>query len=68
MPVEKYIPAGNTSIKGAKLLLKDAGLLNDIQEVRSEITYHEMNTDTTFMKEFPGALFIPHANPRVLKP
>ncbi|GBE01495.1 hypothetical protein BMS3Bbin06_01203 [bacterium BMS3Bbin06] len=68
IPVEKYIPAGNTSIKGAKLLLKDAGLLNDIQEVRSEITYHEMNTDTTFMKEFPGALFIPHANPRVLKP
>ncbi len=66
IPVEKYIPANNTSLGGAELLLADAGLHEEIEGIRSMITYREMNTDSDFMREFPEALFLPHANPAIL--
>ncbi len=62
----KFIPAGNSSLKGAEMLLADRGLLQRIDRICDMITYREMNTDGVFMKEFPGALFIPHTNPEIL--
>ncbi len=62
----KFIAIGNSSLKGAEMLLIDRDLYTDIEQIRSIITYKEMNTEGEFMKEFPGALFIPHTNPEIL--
>ena len=66
IPVEKYIPANNSSLSGAELLLTNGELHREVEKIRSMITYREMNTDTEFMKEFPDALFLPHLNPDIL--
>ncbi len=66
IPVEKYIPANNSSLSGAELLLTNGGLYREVEKIRSMITYREMNTDAEFMKEFPDALFLPHLNPDIL--
>ncbi len=62
----KFIPLGNSSLKGAEMLLMDKDLYKVIEQICGQITYKEMNTDGEFMKEFPGALFIPHTNPLIL--
>ncbi|MCX8031660.1 MAG: ASKHA domain-containing protein [Thermodesulfovibrionales bacterium] len=62
----KFLPIGNSSLKGAELLLKNNNLLNDIEYICNIITYKEMNTDGDFMREFPAAIFIPHTNPQIL--
>ncbi len=58
---------GNTSLEGSRMLLADAGLLPVIDAVTAKITYKHMHDDPEFMKEFLGAVFIPHTNPEVLK-
>lgn len=67
IPKERFVPVGNSSLKGAELILHDRGLLSEIDRIAAMITYKEMNTDREFMKEFPAALFIPHTNPEVLE-
>lgn len=62
----KFIPLGNSSLKGAEMLLLDKDLYKVIEQICGQITYKEMNTEGEFMKEFPGALFIPHTNPQIL--
>lgn len=64
---DKFIALGNSSLKGAEMLLLNTDLLTKIDKICSIITYKEMNTESEFMKEFPGALFIPHTNPQILK-
>lgn len=63
---DKFIPLGNSSLKGAEMLLMDIDLLVDIENICNMVTYKEMNVDGNFMKEFPAALFIPHTNPQIL--
>ncbi len=63
----KFIALGNSSLKGAEMLLLNRDMFTDIDKICSIITYKEMNTESEFMKEFPGALFIPHTNPQLLK-
>lgn len=62
----KFIPLGNSSLKGAEMLLMDTDLFVDIEHIYNIITYKEMNVEGEFMKEFPAALFIPHTNPQIL--
>ena len=61
------IPLGNASLKGAEMILKDSGLLALEDEIIDSITYKHMHDDHEFMKEFGGAIFIPHTNPDILK-
>lgn len=49
------------------LFLKDSGLLERINIISEKITYKHMHDDPEFMKEFIGAVFIPHTNPVLLK-
>jgi uncharacterized 2Fe-2S/4Fe-4S cluster protein (DUF4445 family) len=58
---------GNTSLEGALMLLRDGDLLGTINSVTAKITYKHMHDDPEFMKEFLGAVFIPHTNPELLK-
>jgi uncharacterized 2Fe-2S/4Fe-4S cluster protein (DUF4445 family) len=61
------IPIRNASLKGAQMILKDSSLLLRADEVTDGITYKHMHDDPEFMKEFRGAVFIPHTNPELLK-
>jgi uncharacterized 2Fe-2S/4Fe-4S cluster protein (DUF4445 family) len=60
-------PLGNSSLAGARMLLSDAGLVDEVNAIVGKITYKHMHDDPEFMKEFLGAVFIPHTNPELLK-
>lgn len=62
-----FVVMGNSSLKGAEMLLLNRFLLADIGHICRMLTYKEMNTDGDFMRLLPGALFIPHTDPGVLK-
>ncbi|MEO5358003.1 MAG: ASKHA domain-containing protein [Nitrospirae bacterium YQR-1] len=56
---EKFHLIRNASLSGAALLLNDITLIKDISHISSIITYKEMNEDRDFMRELPGAVFMP---------
>jgi uncharacterized 2Fe-2S/4Fe-4S cluster protein (DUF4445 family) len=58
---------GNTSLAGCRLLLVDADRSREAEALVDRITYKHMHDDPEFMREFPGAVFIPHTNPDLLK-
>jgi uncharacterized 2Fe-2S/4Fe-4S cluster protein (DUF4445 family) len=58
---------GNTSLEGARLLLADGDLVRTVDAVTAKITYKHMHDDPEFMKEYLGAVFIPHTDPELLK-
>jgi uncharacterized 2Fe-2S/4Fe-4S cluster protein (DUF4445 family) len=66
-PEEIVKPLGNSSLKGARMVLVDGELVNTVNAVVEKITYKHMHDDPEFMKEFLGAVFIPHTNPDLLK-
>ena len=66
-PDEKIVPVGNASLQGALMILKDSDLLSKEDELADIITYKHMHDDPEFMKEFMGAIFIPHTNPELLQ-
>jgi len=59
-------PMGNTSLAGCRMLLADAELATTANNLVERITYKHMHDDPEFMKEFMGAVFIPHTNPELL--
>jgi uncharacterized 2Fe-2S/4Fe-4S cluster protein (DUF4445 family) len=61
-PAQGIIPLGNASLKGAQMILNDSSLLAREDEIIDIITYKHMHDDPEFMKEFRGAIFIPHTN------
>ena len=67
IPRERFIQLGNSSLKGAEMLLLNSDLLDDIDEIAAKITYREMNEDTELMSILQGAMFIPHTQPEILK-
>jgi uncharacterized 2Fe-2S/4Fe-4S cluster protein (DUF4445 family) len=60
-------PLGNSSLAGARMLLLDSGLVDGVNDLVGKITYKHMHDDPEFMKEYLGAVFIPHTNPEMLK-
>ena len=67
MPRERFISLGNSSLKGAEMVLLDRDLLNEVDGILPKITYREMNEDNELMNVLQGALFIPHTEPEILK-
>ena len=66
-PAEIVKSLGNSSLAGARMLLLDAGLVHTINAIVEKITYKPMQDDPEFMKEYLGAVFIPHTNPEMLR-
>ena len=66
-PAELVKPLGNSSLEGARMLLLDGELLHTVNAISEKITYKPMNDDPEFMKEYLGAVFIPHTNPEMLR-
>ncbi|MEW6185001.1 MAG: ASKHA domain-containing protein [Thermodesulfobacteriota bacterium] len=63
LPLERYIPLGNTSLKGAADVLLDYKALKEVQAIAERLTYLEMNVNQDFMNRFSAARFIPHTDP-----
>ncbi len=64
---EKMVSIGNSSLRGAAMLLMNSSLLDDVRHIRSLITYRQMSEDPDLLNVLQGALFIPHTDPELLK-
>jgi len=62
LPIETYVPLGNTSLKGASLALLDEGVMAEAFTLRDRITYLELNVNQEFMNLFSAAKFLPHTD------
>jgi uncharacterized 2Fe-2S/4Fe-4S cluster protein (DUF4445 family) len=65
LPLERYIPLGNTSLKGAAEVLLDYQAMESVKKIADKITYLEMNVNQDFMNRFSAARFIPHTDPNL---
>jgi uncharacterized 2Fe-2S/4Fe-4S cluster protein (DUF4445 family) len=63
LPLKRYIPLGNTSLKGAAEVLLNYSLVAEVNKIAAKITYLEMNVNQDFMNRFSAARFIPHTDP-----
>jgi uncharacterized 2Fe-2S/4Fe-4S cluster protein (DUF4445 family) len=66
-PAEIVKPLGNSSLAGARMLLLDSDLVSAVNAIAEKVTYKPMQDDPEFMKEYLGAVFIPHTDPGLLK-
>ncbi|UCD77978.1 MAG: DUF4445 domain-containing protein [Desulfobacterales bacterium] len=62
LPLQNYRSLGNSSLHGAALALTAAESLAEIDRIRDQITYLELNVNQEFMNRFSAAKFIPHTN------
>ncbi len=62
LPLERYFPLGNTSLKGAADVLLNHQLIEETKKIAEKITYIEMNVNQDFMNRFSAARFIPHTD------
>jgi uncharacterized 2Fe-2S/4Fe-4S cluster protein (DUF4445 family) len=63
VPREKVRYVGNTSLMGAKRILRDRAAYDDIHRVASGMTYIDLMTNPAYMDEFVQANFLPHTDP-----
>lgn len=66
-PAEIVKSIGNSSLAGARMLLADGDLVQTVNDIAGRITYKHMHDNPEFMKEYRGAVFIPHTNPELLR-
>ncbi len=62
LPVEKYKPLGNSSLGGAVMALTSTFCFDEIEKIRNQITYMELNVNQEFMNLFSAAKFLPHTD------
>ncbi|WP_461833871.1 ATP-binding protein, partial [Desulfothermus sp.] len=62
LPLERFVPLGNTSLKGAKKLLMEPDCFDELFMLEEKITYIELNVNQEFMNKFSGAKFLPHTD------
>ena len=62
LPLDRYVPLGNSSLQGAALALTSAAAIDEIDCIRDRITYLELNVNPDFMNRFSAAKFIPHTD------
>jgi uncharacterized 2Fe-2S/4Fe-4S cluster protein (DUF4445 family) len=62
IPLDTFEVIGNSSLEGASLLLLNPDALDEIESIRTSITYIELNVNSEFMTIFSGAKFYPHTD------
>ncbi len=62
LPLEVYVPVGNTSLEGASHALMSREARDEMDRIRDRITYLELNVNQEFMNLFSAAKFIPHTD------
>ncbi len=63
LPREKFKYIGNSSLKGAYMVLVSQEHRQQQIESARRMTYMELNTDPSYMDQYTGALFLPHTDP-----
>jgi len=63
LPMEKYKALGNSSLGGATMALLSPDSIEEINRIKNNITYMELNVNQEFMNRFSAAKFIPHTDP-----
>jgi uncharacterized 2Fe-2S/4Fe-4S cluster protein (DUF4445 family) len=62
LPLDRYVPLGNSSLQGAAMVLTAESAFDEIGRIRDRITYLELNVNQDFMNRFSAAKFIPHTD------
>ncbi|MBN1837325.1 MAG: DUF4445 domain-containing protein [Spirochaetales bacterium] len=62
LPRERYTFAGNTSIKGAKIVAFYKEALARIEHIRQSTTYYDLMGANDYVEEFQKAMFLPHTD------
>ncbi len=63
LPLSTYRSLGNSSLRGAELILTDEAVRKRSMAIPGRITYIELNVNQEFMIRFSGSRFIPHTDP-----
>lgn len=71
LPRDRFVFLGNSSLKGANMLLNNAELLDTAESFLEKITYLSLSEAKDFMLKMYAAKFLPHTNfelyPSVMK-
>jgi uncharacterized 2Fe-2S/4Fe-4S cluster protein (DUF4445 family) len=62
IPLERIQFIGNSSVAGAKLVMLNRSLFEEVQRIRDRITYRELMVDPAYMERFTSACFLPHTD------
>ncbi|QTA79562.1 DUF4445 [Desulfonema limicola] len=62
LPLESYKPLGNSSLGGAAMALTKDDCIEDMEKIRDQITYIELNVNQELMNRFSAARFLPHTD------
>ena len=62
MPREHLIPAGNTSLAGARMLLLDRSLMDELDGILEKMTYIQFAQVTDFVQLMVAAQALPHTD------
>ena len=62
LPRERFVFAGNTSIKGAKIVAFYKEALARIEHIRQATTYYDLMGANDYVEEFQKAMFLPHTD------
>lgn len=62
MPPERIQFIGNSAVAGAKLVMLDRALFEEVAEIRNRVTYRELMVDPGYMDRFTSACFLPHTD------
>jgi len=63
LPKDRFHSLGNSSLGGATMALTARHCITEIDEIRNNITYLELNVNQDFMNRFSASKFIPHTDP-----
>ena len=62
LPPERFVSLGNASLEGARLALVSRQARRELEDIRSRVSYLELNAEPGFMELFSAALFLPHTD------
>jgi uncharacterized 2Fe-2S/4Fe-4S cluster protein (DUF4445 family) len=62
LPRDRFVAIGNSSLAGAALALANNNCLGEIDAIRDQVTYMELNVNQAFMARFSAARFLPHTD------
>ncbi len=62
LPTEVFRYIGNASLMGAYMVLISQEYRKRQIELARKMTYIELNTDSQYMDQYMGAMFLPHTN------
>ena len=63
LPLESYKILGNSSLGGAAMALIQEDCMEEMEKIRDQITYIELNVNQELMNRFSAAKFLPHTDP-----